>query len=225
MEQSLAEKSYDHIRRKLADGELAPGHRLVNRALAEEIGVSVIPVREAIHRLASEGLVEHLPGAGAFVRQPSRQDLDNLYVLRDALESCAAAEAARYISEFQLDELEALLERAESIAAEMRRRKSQHATQRQFDRWLDVEQQFHQRLVEASRNPLLIKVVEDHRAVNEVFAAQRSNPAILTADVATETCTSKRTLLDALRARDAARARETMSEQIQRGRRMVLVSL
>ena len=69
MEQTLAEKSYDYIREKLSRGELPPGKRLVNRTLADEIGVSVIPVREAIHRLATEGLVEHVPGSGAFVRK------------------------------------------------------------------------------------------------------------------------------------------------------------
>ena len=115
MNQSLADKSYDYLRNKLAQGELPPGQRLVNRTLADEIGVSVIPVREAINRLASEGLVEHFPGAGAFVRKPDRQDLDNLYVLRDAVESCAAAEAARYITDGQLAELKSLLEDAEQI--------------------------------------------------------------------------------------------------------------
>ena len=97
MEQTLAEKSYDYIRKRLAGGDLPPGKRLVNRVLADEIGVSVIPVREAIHRLASEGLVEHVPGSGSFVRKTDLHDLDNLYVLRDALESCAAGEAARFL--------------------------------------------------------------------------------------------------------------------------------
>ena len=48
MEQTLAERSYHYIRERLSQGDLSPGKRLVNRALAEEIGVSVIPVREAI---------------------------------------------------------------------------------------------------------------------------------------------------------------------------------
>jgi DNA-binding GntR family transcriptional regulator len=98
MEQTLAEKSYDYIRKKLAGGDLPLGQRLVNRVLADEIGGSVIPVREAIHRLASEGLVEHVPGSGAFVRKTDPHDLDNLYVLRDALESCAAGVAAQTCS-------------------------------------------------------------------------------------------------------------------------------
>ena len=70
---SLAEQAYRHIRSKLSNGTFVPGEQLVNRVLATEIGVSVIPVREAINRLATEGLVEHVPGSGAFVRQADSQ--------------------------------------------------------------------------------------------------------------------------------------------------------
>jgi len=194
----------------------------VNRTLAEEIGVSIIPVREAIHRLASEGLVEHVPRAGAFVRKPNRQDLDNLYVLRDAVESCAAAEAARYIAEDQLEELEYLLNQARETLLQIQRQPKGHCTKGLLNRWLDGERQFHELLIEASRNPLLAKVVDDNRAISMVFEAQRNDPRMLTAEVAEETCASKSDLLDALRERNPDEARRLMSEQIQRGRRMVV---
>ena len=66
---TLSEKSYQHVRDLLIRGELAPGQRLVTRNFAESIGVSLAPVREALNRLATEGLVEHIPGSEAFVRQ------------------------------------------------------------------------------------------------------------------------------------------------------------
>ena len=112
----------------LAQGELQPGERLVNRTLAERIGVSVIPVREALHRLATEGLIEHTPGAGAFVREPNRQDLEELYVLRDANESCAAGEAAKYITDLQLEELEAILQHMIQLADQVEATAKQKAT-------------------------------------------------------------------------------------------------
>ncbi len=225
MEQSLAEKSYDYIREKLSGGEFPPGKKLVNRTLAAEIGVSVIPVREAIHRLASEGLIDHVPGAGAFVRKPNRQDLDNLYVLRDALESCAAAEAARYITAEQLEELQFILARATQTAEQIQKQPKRHSNKRLLDRWLDDEQQFHELLVEASRNPLLAKVVDEHRAISNVFEAQRNDPRLLTAEVAEETCQSKSELLQSLRDNDSDLARKLMSEQIQRGRKTVVTFL
>lgn len=222
MPKTLAEQSYDYIRRKLSSGVLAPGTRLVNRTLAGEIGVSVIPVREAIHRLASEGLIEHVPGSGAFVRKTSSQDLDDLYVLRDALESCAAGEAARFITEHQLDELESILGEARKIAEQLKQQSRKHATKRQMNTWLDTEHRFHELLMEAARNSLLAKVTGEHRAIGQIFDAQRENPQLLTRDIASMTCDGKTELLEALRNRDHQVARQLMSEHIQRGRRQVL---
>lgn len=220
MQATLNEKAYQYIRQMLVCGELAAGQRLVTRNLADEIGVSLAPVREALHRLASEGLVEHHPGAGAFVREASRQDLEELYVLRDATESCAAAEAARYASDEQLDEMDEIVDRWFEIADEVTQRG--RATKAQLNRWLDNEEQFHLVLVEASRNRLLAKVITDHRAIATVFEAQRGNPDILTPDVCQETCQARRELMKALRDRDAETARTLMSRQIQRGKKTVL---
>jgi DNA-binding GntR family transcriptional regulator len=222
---SLAEKSYRHILEKLSRGEFSPGARLVNRALASEIGVSIIPVREAIHRLASEGLIEHVPGAGAFVREPSWRDLDELYVLRDALESCAAEEAALYITEGQLDQLGHNLHEMQRISGEICRRKSSLASQVLLDRWLDLEEEFHEVLIEAARNELLSKVIREHRAITRVFDAQRRDPTMLTAAVAEETCRGRRELLTALRQRKPLRCRSLMSKQIKAGRRTMLAHL
>jgi DNA-binding GntR family transcriptional regulator len=222
MEQTLAERSYDYIRNKVSSGDLPPGKRLVNRVLASEIGVSVIPVREAIHRLATEGLIEHVPGSGAFVRKIDPQELDNLYVLRDALESCAAGEAARYISEYQLEELDAILGEAQAIAQQIQKGTDAHATKPQFSAWLDTEQRFHQLLIEAARNPLLAKVTREHRAIGQIFDAQRDDPQLLTAEVASSACDGKLGLIQALKARDHQQARERMSAQIQIGRKRVL---
>jgi len=225
LDRSLAEKSYWHIHRKLSRGELAPGAQLVNRTLAGEIGVSVIPVREAIHRLASEGLVQHIPGAGAFVRELSLQDLDELYILRDALESCAAEEAARLISEVQLSELQSIHLRMDRILNEISDCREGHATPELMNDWLDCEEQFHEVLIEAARSQLLSKVVREHRAVSQVFDAQRHNPMLLTVDVARQTCLDRRQLLNALQNRDPALSRQLISSQIQNGRRLVLEHL
>ncbi|RIK87443.1 MAG: GntR family transcriptional regulator [Planctomycetota bacterium] len=222
MDRSLAEKSYRHIVRKLSRGEFPPGTQLVNRTLASEIGVSVIPVREAIQRLASEGVVEHVPGAGAFVREPSWRDLDELYVLRDALESCAAEEAALHITAEQLDELERGLQEMQHIHAAIEERRSKVATPALLNRWLDCEEDFHSILVDAARNRLLSKVIRDHRAITRVFDAHRRDPSLLTAQVAETTCRDRRRLLAALRARDAALCRRLMSEHIKVGRKTVL---
>ncbi|MEM7144071.1 MAG: GntR family transcriptional regulator [Verrucomicrobiota bacterium] len=222
MTTSLTQKSYSQIRTMLVRGDLAPGERLVTRSLASKIGVSLAPVREALNRLASEGLVEHVPGAGAFVRNADRQDLEEIYVLRDATESCAAAEAAKNITDDQIEELDAIVDDWVDIAKNIPDTEGRHATQKQLDRWLDNEETFHEILVEASRNRLLAKVINEYRAISSVFSAQRHHPAILTRHVADRTCNDRRELMDALREHDPLRARTLMSDQIQKGKRTVL---
>ena len=225
MTTSLAEQAYRHIRDKLSNGAFVPGEQLVNRVLATEIGVSVIPVREAINRLATEGLVKHVPGSGAFVRQADGQQLNDLYVLRDALESCAAGEAAANITVFQLEALESLLAEAREIAKQLAKEKKQQATKRQMNAWIDNEKKFHELLITAARNELLAKVIHEHRAISEIFDAQRSKPHLLTAEVANYTCEGKSQLIEALRQRDSHLARDLMSTQIQRGRKQILKNL
>ncbi len=61
-ESFLAQRVYEQIREQIQTGKLAPGTRLVNRKMASELGTSMVPFREALNRLTSEGLLEHLPG-------------------------------------------------------------------------------------------------------------------------------------------------------------------
>ncbi len=67
MEATLTDRAYLGLRRALASGELRAGQRIVNRTVAKESNVSQTPLREAINRLASEGIVEYVPGAGTYV--------------------------------------------------------------------------------------------------------------------------------------------------------------
>jgi len=112
VKQTQRERAYQHIRRKLAEGALPAGVRLSPAALAREIGVSHIPVREAISQLRSEGLIVHMAHRGAFVKGADRQDLVDLIELRTVLECHAAARAAPRISAAQVEELQ---ERSEAL--------------------------------------------------------------------------------------------------------------
>lgn len=225
MQDTLSEKAYRELRRKVLAGELEAGAQLVNRTLAQEMDVSLAPVREAINRLATEGLVEYVPGAGAFVRKSTPQDLEELYVLREAVESCAAAEAARNITQNQLDALDEIQAEFAAILSTIHGEKSQMATEGMMDRWLDCEERFHRIVVEAARNRLLAKVIEDNTALGRVFGVQRHRAAILTLAVAEGTCRDHAAIVEALRKRDADTARGLVSVHIQNGRKTVLKQL
>lgn len=222
---TLSQKTYDDLRRKLLAGELPPGARLVTRTLALAAGVSLAPIREAIHRLAVEGLVEHIPGAGAFVRKMSLQDLDELYVLREAIESCAAFEAAQSAGEADLRELELACRDASALVETLRSQDPPTASPEQFSRWIDLEERFHSTLIAISRNRLLQKVVSDFRALGRIFEAQRGKPELLTVPVAEAAVAAHLEMVAAVRRRDGERARDLMSAHIQNGRKGVLEHL
>ncbi|MGL6278774.1 MAG: GntR family transcriptional regulator [Gaiella sp.] len=95
----------ERIREAILGGVLAPGERLKEEQLARELGTSRTPVREALLRLQSEGLVDAAPNRGATVRLYGRVELEEMYDLRALLEGHAAQRAAERIDDATLDEL------------------------------------------------------------------------------------------------------------------------
>ncbi len=220
MDQTLSQQVYEQLHQKLRAGDLPPGARLVNRTLAAELGTSTIPVREAISRLVSEGVLELTPGAGASVRAPEPNELGELYDVRAALEVLAATEAARFADEHLLAELRGICQRFGQIAAAIPANK--HATAAQFHRWLDAEEQFHTRLIAASRNRWLAKVVKEIRVIAQIFAAQRLSPRILTRELANGTYEQHAAFVEILATHDIEAARAWMAAHISAGRDTVL---
>lgn len=141
----------EHVKDFLLDavlsGELRPGDRIVESRVAQQMGVSQGPVREALRDLELLGFVESQPFRGARVRQFSAEDLLEIYPIRAALEGVAAREAARRIDESTLQQLETCLE-------------SMRESARTGDRAAHIEAdiQFHRTIVEGSGNRLLMQM-------------------------------------------------------------------
>jgi len=93
------------LREAILSGKIRPGDRLLQDELARQLGVSRQPVREALRRLQSEGLVVQTPQRGLLVREFTKADLQENYYLRQLLESEAAQSAAERITSAELQEL------------------------------------------------------------------------------------------------------------------------
>ncbi len=104
----LRDVVFQTLRQAILRGELKPGERLMEIHLAQKLGVSRTPVREAIRKLELEGLVEMIPRKGAIVSEITVSDLENVLEVRMALEELAVKRACKRITRRQLEELEQL---------------------------------------------------------------------------------------------------------------------
>src|SRR5213082_3387807 len=108
---SLAAEAYNVVRQRIARGELVLGQAVSRRQIAAELGMSFLPVTEALLRLEFEGLLESRPRAGTRVRIPSREDVRGHYIVREALEVQAALLFTQFATASERAELRKLAAR------------------------------------------------------------------------------------------------------------------
>lgn len=142
--------AYDLLRRNILRGSLRPGARLLQADIAAQFGLSTTPVREALHRLASEGLVRIDAHRGAVVRGLDVDELTEIYELRMVLEPLAIRKAAMRITRAELERAEELCTRMEAL--------HEDATA-----WAEANRDFHAVLAEAARSPYLIEILQSLR--------------------------------------------------------------
>jgi DNA-binding GntR family transcriptional regulator len=195
---SLREQIKDVILQRIVEGSLEPGSRIVETRIAQELGVSQGPVREALRDLEQLGCVVHEPNRGCSVRDFSLEELLEAFPVRAALEALAARLAAERITKAELAELEQLLERMSRAAQrgdahdQSQANASFHATVVRAARNRTLERQW-QMLEPYSRTYLTVS----RPGIDLAFLSDRHVP-----------------VLDALRRRDAAAAAEAMHEHL-----------
>jgi DNA-binding GntR family transcriptional regulator len=114
---SLSDKAYSLIKDAIISYRLKPGEPLVEAKIAEQINISRTPIRESLKKLHNEGLIRIIPTKGAFVADVKKEDVEEMFVLREVLECTALKAAIPRISESDLDEVEQLLIQAEKDIA------------------------------------------------------------------------------------------------------------
>ncbi|MEO7649170.1 MAG: GntR family transcriptional regulator, partial [Bryobacteraceae bacterium] len=116
---SLSETAYTYVRERILSGGYPLGFPLSRRKVAEELGVSLVPVAEALNRLEAEGLVESQPRAGTRVRIPSVQEIRGHYLVREALESQAARLFAQMAGQPEKQELRRLAAQLDALSVRL----------------------------------------------------------------------------------------------------------
>src|ERR1700729_1218094 len=137
----LAGEAYVTVRERILRGELAIGQVISRRKIAAELGMSFLPVSEALLRLEHEGLLESRPRAGTRVRVPTRKDVEGHYVVREALEVQAAMLFTSHASPAQRADLVARSKEVDALS-----------TQSEGDRYIyaGLHERLHRRIAECT---------------------------------------------------------------------------
>jgi len=143
----LREIVFETLREAIIQGTLAPGERLMEIQLAEEMGVSRTPVREAIRKLELEGFVAMVPRKGAYVAGISVKDILDVFEVRAALEALAAGLAAERATAEELDAMERALLYIHEAGDD------------QIDSIVERDTDFHDLIYKASRNQRLLQII------------------------------------------------------------------
>lgn len=197
---TLWEQVRDRLREDILAGRLAPGTELSEVALARDFGTSRGPLREALGRLASEGLVTITPRRGAVVTQLSRQEFIDAYQVREALETLAVRLAVPLMSDAELAHLRELCELMARAACD-----------EEVRLFFDTNNSFHEALVRGSRNR---KLYELHRVLVDQMVPYLPRSLELRGNLQ-QSVEEHEAILAAIDARDAERAAELLAEHIE----------
>lgn len=203
----LGEVVFDYLRNAILSGELKPGERLMEISLAEQLGVSRTPVREAIRKLELENFVEMIPRKGAYVAQLKAKDILDILEIRSIFDGYAASAAAEKMSEDEVKSLGATLDKFD---------KAVNKGDKQA--MIDTDNRFHDQLIQATKNRKLIEIVNSLQDQFQRFRIIYFNEFDNYGDMQV----SHQDLYDAIAKRDVSRARKNAENHIKMVENLVI---
>ena len=148
----LRDVVFNTLRQAILTGELKPGERLMEIHLANKLGVSRTPIREAIRKLELEGLVKIIPNKGAYVTGITPKDVQDIYMIRSILEGMCARWATEHITPEQIEQLEEIV-----LLSEFHLKKDKDKVVQVSD----LDGKFHHVLYEASNSRIMEHTLSD----------------------------------------------------------------
>ena len=214
---SVRERAYRYIKKLVAEGVLGPGSGVSELVLAKDLGSSRTPIREAMKQLDAEGLLEQNQNGGMVVAQLEREDIIELYELREALEVYSVGRVASFpLRPADRDRLQSMLDQLLVLKNELDERKMPELDEEQDRRFIESDLGFHALLMSMTGNSRIQKILHDTRLLIRVFAIRRRghNAAQLQS-----IHDNHQQVLDAVAAQDGEAAMKAMAAHIQTSQR------
>lgn len=206
----LRDVVFNTLRQAILKGELKPGERLMEIALAERLGVSRTPIREAMRKLELEGLVVMIPRRGAQVASITEKDLNDVLEVRIALEDMAIEKACARITDEELERLKIAAETFEKTIAEGN-----------LVHLAEADSAFHEVIYQAADNGCLLQVLNNLREQIYRYRVEYLKDEEMRKQLVSEHAK----LLEALQARDERVAKELSYSHIENQRRGIIKSI
>jgi len=165
----LAQLAYEHLQEQLWSGGLAAGEKISEARLAAELGMSRTPVREAIRRMESEGVVTQVASSGTYVTLPERASIVEAYEVRMAIEGFAVRKATRRMKPAQVIELQKLCDEMRAAIHEFRDSKAATLAGQALRRYLNADLAFHVLLLKAAENRRAMAIFGDVNLRSAIF--------------------------------------------------------
>jgi DNA-binding GntR family transcriptional regulator len=209
----LGDQVYAIIWDRIISRQIGPGDKLSDLRLSEDLGVSRTPVREALHRLAQDGIVRSESRRGFFLTSFSSQDVAEVYDIRTALETLSVRLASPHLADAELDEAQRALEASREEIMHGGERAEEH-----WEHWLTIDRAFHRLLAQRAQNrrlELLLASLQAQIGVFQIYGIHSSPLRLLSID-------HHEAILAALKARDGTTAGRAMERHIQEVKEWVL---
>jgi DNA-binding GntR family transcriptional regulator len=210
----LSDQAYEVLRDSILRRELPPGYRLDLDDLQSQLGVSRTPLKEAIGRLATEGLITVVPRRGSYVTELTAHDVAERFDVRQILELGAVEEIIDRLTDEHLDRLR-------EVYADLRALTTPEGITSDYFGYLDKDREFHHTILSIAGNKLLLELYEGlnlHLQVAKVFYLAQDKRTGLVGYEHQE-------ILRALEARDAEALRATLREHIQSAKQAVVFGI
>ena len=206
---TLSDEVAERLRDAIRSGSIPPGSRLVEQEIAEQLGVSRVPVREAIQTLVDEGMVRKSPHRGAFVFLPSRQEIDEISSLRVVLERFVVERVA---ATWRAEHEAALRKIVDAMRAGMR--------EGNYHIMYEQDYAFHRTLWEIADHSILIEVVSGLRARLSRFLYEAASA--LPRENANRHVDSHDEMINILKSGDVAAAQAEITQHILAAKERIL---
>ncbi|HME46455.1 MAG TPA: GntR family transcriptional regulator [Syntrophorhabdales bacterium] len=203
----VGEVAYTALREAIVKGDLHPGQRLVESTLSSQMGISRIPVREAIKKLEQDGLVEKLDKRGFIVNNPSREEIEETFGIRAILESYAAALCTQHMNQRILNKIEDTLSRYRDALGRA-----------DIAKMTELNAQFDQIIISTAGSKKLYSLIENFRD----FIFRYRNQLLASMNYASISLSDHERIVEAMKEGDVEKVEKLVREHLLRGKDILL---